>query len=223
MTPTVIDDLEQAHQDARSNARTVVREASDAASLVEALKEKVRSGDDVSAADIAAAKQLAEHAQLRAEAAARQAGQAKQTAHRARLDALAEELAALDADPDGFDGLLTAVETALENLAQAAARRTTDLRRFRDAMDQLGIPEGAPAFEHAGLSWRTPAPGSVEVSARGKVLRPVDVAPYISAAVHRLSVRHQMQVNGRSLHNWAPDLTGVSGQHDLHALLRSQA
>ncbi|MGI5182232.1 hypothetical protein ACQEVZ_38660 [Dactylosporangium sp. CA-152071] len=136
------------------------REAAEAAQLVDALEERVRDGDqDVTPAHIAAQRDLAHFAQLRAEATRRNADRAKAAAH---AQALADLRAQILADVNGGGQGLAAVAQALDSVDRAITKFLTTARqhnawhaqtrdRLRDLCNTLPSDRGEDA--ESGLAF----------------------------------------------------------------------
>lgn len=130
-----------------TDARTALAEAEDekheAEALAAALAEKVRAGDtSVKAKDLTAARELAEFADLRIEAARRKLAQAAEDDRQARARLVADEVNRLldEDDPREVPAAVRQVADAVRSLAQLAAAR-------RARLADMGARVGAIAQE----------------------------------------------------------------------------
>lgn len=174
---------------------TAEQEAKEAAGLVAALEERVRNGDDtVTPEQIASARELGSFAQLRADATARKAADAKRTARLAACDELRQEIEEYEADNgDQAAQLLDTAYAALVAVIDHMHTHSQKLTAWRDRMLELDIPEHlsplipAAAHGHLGRQGRN-------VIAANTVHRSVDPGPALknlaaAADLHKTGTR----------------------------------
>jgi hypothetical protein len=184
-----------ADADALTAARHAVgvadQQVRDAADLVEALRERVRAGEDVTPGEIASARDVAEHAKLRAEAARRNAEQVAEQVRQARLAHVAGDLRAQGDDTQRLVQLMRAAEDALHALVNACGERDPVLVEARTVMHECGVPPvraGAHGLaEHGGLSWNE-YDGGVVVG--GRWLRRINTGGVVAALVAQVAAEH---------------------------------
>jgi hypothetical protein len=136
--------------DARQALDAALAEKTEAEQLAAALAEQIRNGDDtVKPADLAAARDLAEFADLRITAAERKLNQAAEADRHARAEQVAADVRTL-ADTDDPGQMVTAVRAVadavagLAALATARAARVEELRRAVEAID-AELSEASPS------------------------------------------------------------------------------
>ncbi len=169
------------------------QEVADAEQLVEALEERVRNGDpDVTAEEIANARELSRFAQLRAEAARRRAAKEQEQARLDSLAALVDEIRAAASHRARLVAAVDTFDTALRDLIRLADGHNTALERWRRLATGYGIEPGS---SEAGITVPR-AKDTVRID--GETLAPVPLGSVINAVVHRataddLSIRHEGQ------------------------------
>ncbi|MFD7968586.1 hypothetical protein [Streptomyces clavifer] len=135
------DPLTTTRVEADNAVTTAEQEAREATGLVTALEERVRDGDDtVTPEQIAAARELGHFAQLRTDATARKAVDAKRTA---RLAALAELKADIDAytETTDTDQLVDNIFGALLAYTQHFDAHNARITQWRARMTELDVPK----------------------------------------------------------------------------------
>jgi molybdopterin biosynthesis enzyme len=184
------------------------REAREAATLVETLRDRVRDGAaDITAADITAAKELADFAELRAESTARKAAATKEAARLAQLQQIADEVSEYNTDGEQAVQLLQAVEAALNAFADHCADRDTFITETMRKLHDLGVPvdDGMPGNRaaHAGLTWAY----NRMIAANGKRITPLDAGIFIGAAVAKVAQAKRLTAGGRPLDSMSNGIT----------------
>lgn len=219
-------ELASAHaavKDAQRAAAAAAREHTDAAGLAADLEARIATGDlDIRAEELAAAKQLATFAHLRARGAEANAARAAEDHRQAQLAELAADLVAHDADVATFDAALTDLETALDKLGQLGQERAQTYRALADRARTLGLADGPPSRASRGIHLdSTTGHVSVGLGTSGRRIRPIDVAPYVATAVSRAANRHGWTHNGTHMANRLTELPhSGAGRLDLHDHLR---
>lgn len=138
---------------AREQLETARREATEAASLIDTLAERVREGDsEVTAEQMAGQKQLAELAELRVTAAERKLVQAQRADLDARARAVGDRARALVAE-DSTEDIVDAAAAVLE-----AATRLLTLSGERDAAIREVANDAVQINEQLGRSDNNPWP-----------------------------------------------------------------
>lgn len=195
-----------------------VREAGEARALAEAVAERVRNGGEAKADELRNARDLAELAELRVEAAQRRADDAER-AERARLLAeLAADVAAHDTAGDALADDLAAMAAALDRFVINTAARNSALADLRSRAVALDVPPETVAGP------RALALTDDGVSHDGRRMSRFDPGPLIAATVYRAAYAHTLRVGGAHMGNLLPDLIGPYGPHeDLGEFVRRYA
>lgn len=186
-------ELTQARADANAAVAAADQEALEAAQLLEALEERVRDGDDtVTPSEIASARELGNFARLRADATARKAAAAQETARTAAVHELRAEIEqhSQERGTQYAQMLRTAEESLLAFLAATAAD-TEQMRQWRQRMVELGIPEtsayGPSAAEHAGLSYSQQMVGRTSLTVDERRIPTVEPEYWLRLLLARLT------------------------------------
>lgn len=212
---------------AREQLDTARREAREAATLGEELRERVRSGEDITAAQLAAQDQLAELAQLRITAAERKLAEAQKADLDARATAIRDDVRDL-IDEDSTAAIVTAargVMTAVAALVSASATREAAIREVATAAESMNAelgwtPGNMPATDRYGFRGQASTlPISAMSLGEGRVVA-VPVGEVLGAALSAVLVgqseeRHRArEILGFPGENTKRVLEGVPGLAD---------
>lgn len=197
---------------------TATREAREARELVEVLRDRVRDGDTtVDPATLAASTQLAEFADLRAEAAARREDRLREEARQARLAEVVQKLIERADDVPRLRELIAGIDAAVHAFASACEERDPVLTEARRVLHETGVPEvrqdGWGSNGHRGLGWSSQNGGVVVVD---RWVRPIQPGPIVAAVVAIAAASH-----GGMPYAGSKTLTGLSTS-DPYQLLESQ-
>lgn len=205
--------LTEARADAAAAITAAEQEADEAARLLEALEERVRDGDDtVTPNEIASARELGNFARLRADATARKAAAAQQTARTLAIQELRAEIEQHSQQRGTqYAQLLRTAEDSLRAFLNAASADNEQLRQWRQRMVDLDIPEvrayGPPATEHAGLAYSQQQTSRKYLSVDGRHIDTVDPEHWIRLLLTRVTRGtqgfHHIQQATRSIGNGA--------------------
>ncbi len=169
------------------------QEAADAADLVTALEERVRSGDDtLTPAEIETQRDVANFARLRAEAITRKLQRSREAQRLRVLGDLADEMRTRTADDAGTYGrLLATFEDALTELITFTRDRDEQLNRWRLVMHGQGVPMGPGGYGHVQperqgrVGWGEN--GDRPVFVDGEILEHIEPGTILVAAMHRVT------------------------------------